>query len=171
MRNSYQLHSATTFMTATLLFTTLMTIPIGESFAFANKCFNATPQLARLYSLIRKRYPTCKIKCKGCGCKGGPGYRKIYRNANGQCIGYEDLINKCGNKPHKKCRPECEPVIIGCSEPTKNQLEELIEDLRKCGPIGSIVTVNNKINCMPKENILEHCGSPLKSKCHEIQVP
>ncbi|HUN10893.1 MAG TPA: hypothetical protein PLE50_01295, partial [Rhabdaerophilum sp.] len=34
--------------------------------------------------------------CRGCGCKGGPGYREI---ATGRCVGFRQLSKKCGNPP------------------------------------------------------------------------
>lgn len=53
---------------------------------------------------------TCKVRCEGCGCKGGPGYRA----ADGRCVGYADIIRKCGPPPHQGCRAECAPVAVGC---------------------------------------------------------
>ena len=34
--------------------------------------------------------------CKGCGCKGGPGWRHI---ATGRCVGFRELAAKCGDPP------------------------------------------------------------------------
>ena len=45
------------------------------------------------------------------GCKGGPGYR----DPDGRCVGYADLIRKCGPPPHRLCRAECAPLHEGCS--------------------------------------------------------
>jgi len=44
--------------------------------------------------------------CKGCGCRGGPGYRS---KATGQCVGYRTLEAKCGNPPTLRCRFENAP--------------------------------------------------------------
>ena len=33
--------------------------------------------------------------CRGCGCKGGPGYRA----ADGHCVGFRELDKVCGNPP------------------------------------------------------------------------
>jgi hypothetical protein len=52
----------------------------------------------------------CAVRCAGCGCKGGPGYR----DAQGHCVGYANLIEKCGPPPHQGCRAECAPVSAGC---------------------------------------------------------
>ena len=34
--------------------------------------------------------------CRGCGCKGGPGWREI---ATGRCVGFRDIDQKCGRPP------------------------------------------------------------------------
>lgn len=34
--------------------------------------------------------------CRGCGCKGGPGWRHI---ASGRCVGFRELASKCGDPP------------------------------------------------------------------------
>jgi hypothetical protein len=33
--------------------------------------------------------------CRGCGCKGGPGYR----GPDGRCVGFKSLAKVCGNPP------------------------------------------------------------------------
>ncbi len=48
----------------------------------------------------------CEATCKGCGCKGGPGYRK-----DGKCVGWADVERKCGKAPHKGCQRECTKVV------------------------------------------------------------
>lgn len=40
--------------------------------------------------------------CKGCGCRGGPGYRA----PNGKCVGQRDLLRICGNPPTTRCKKE-----------------------------------------------------------------
>jgi hypothetical protein len=52
----------------------------------------------------------CKVYCRGCGCKGGPGYR----DQAGHCVGYADIIQKCGPPPHHLCKAECAPLREGC---------------------------------------------------------
>ncbi len=37
--------------------------------------------------------------CKGCGCKGGPGYR----GPDGKCVGFKNLVKVCGPSPHRLC--------------------------------------------------------------------
>jgi hypothetical protein len=44
--------------------------------------------------------------CKGCGCKGGPGYRI---NATGKCAGFKALERQCGNPPTLRCTFENAP--------------------------------------------------------------
>jgi len=55
----------------------------------------------------------CNIVCRGCGCKGGPGYR----NKQGRCVGYKNLISECGPPPHAGCTRECAMVVTGCKRP------------------------------------------------------
>lgn len=67
----------------------------------------------KLVGLIAKQaegQARCEIRCEGCGCKGGPGYRK-----NTKCVGWSELIKECGPPPHARCSAECEPVVAGCS--------------------------------------------------------
>jgi hypothetical protein len=52
----------------------------------------------------------CDVRCSGCGCQGGPGYR----DQQGKCVGYANLLQKCGPSPHRGCRAECAPVVSGC---------------------------------------------------------
>jgi hypothetical protein len=44
-------------------------------------------------------------QCKGCGCKGGPGYR----GPNGQCVGFRQLDKVCGVPPTINCTFENAP--------------------------------------------------------------
>jgi hypothetical protein len=37
--------------------------------------------------------------CKGCGCKGGPGYR----DPDGRCVGFKQLAKVCGSPPETRC--------------------------------------------------------------------
>ncbi len=37
--------------------------------------------------------------CKGCGCKGGPGYRA----PDGKCVSFKNIHRKCGTPPEKRC--------------------------------------------------------------------
>lgn len=37
--------------------------------------------------------------CKGCGCKGGPGYR----GPDGRCVGFKNLDKVCGRPPETRC--------------------------------------------------------------------
>jgi hypothetical protein len=52
----------------------------------------------------------CKVRCSGCGCKGGPGYRDQKHN----CVSYANIIQRCGPPPHLGCIAECAPVRDGC---------------------------------------------------------
>ena len=52
----------------------------------------------------------CQTFCKGCGCKGGPGFRAT----NGECVAWADVVEKCGGPPHNDCTKECVPVVKAC---------------------------------------------------------
>lgn len=43
--------------------------------------------------------------CRGCGCKGGPGYR----GPDGRCVGFRDLARVCGPQPELRCTFENAP--------------------------------------------------------------
>jgi hypothetical protein len=66
--------------------------------------------LAQMVAAQIKGTGTCKAFCKGCGCKGGPGFRA----ADGQCVGWGEVVKKCGAAPHKGCVAECRPVVAAC---------------------------------------------------------
>jgi hypothetical protein len=53
----------------------------------------------------------CHTSCKGCGCKGGPGYR----GPDKKCVGYNNIIQVCGPPPHTGCVRECAIVREGCA--------------------------------------------------------
>lgn len=53
---------------------------------------------------------SCTVFCRGCGCKGGPGFR----DQQHRCVGYADLIRKCGPPPHAACVAECALLAPGC---------------------------------------------------------
>ena len=46
-----------------------------------------------------------KPACKGCGCKGGPGYR----GPDGRCVGFKQLGKVCGTPPETRCTFENAP--------------------------------------------------------------
>ena len=52
----------------------------------------------------------CPTVCRGCGCKGGPGFRA----ADGNCVGWREVITKCGKAPHAGCLRECTPLSKAC---------------------------------------------------------
>jgi hypothetical protein len=62
----------------------------------------------------------CKAVCKGCGCKGGPGYREP---SSRRCVGFAELIKTCGPPPHKACTRECYPVQATCAAQGRSWLK------------------------------------------------
>ena len=71
-------------------------------------CPLISPELQRKIGDLGKGQ--CQTSCKGCGCKGGPGYR----GPNGSCVGYANIIQICGPPPHAGCIRECAIVRPGC---------------------------------------------------------
>jgi len=65
---------------------------------FAALLFVAPPPAA--WAACPERPP-----CKGCGCKGGPGYR----GPDGRCVGFKALDRVCGIPPETRCRFENAP--------------------------------------------------------------
>ncbi|RIK21821.1 MAG: hypothetical protein DCC51_05845 [Anaerolineae bacterium] len=43
--------------------------------------------------------------CRGCGCRGGPGYR----GPDGRCVGFRELDRVCGRPPERRCAFENAP--------------------------------------------------------------
>jgi hypothetical protein len=41
-------------------------------------------------------------RCHGCGCKGGPGWRR----QDGQCVSHANLTKDCGSPPSTRCTYE-----------------------------------------------------------------
>lgn len=39
---------------------------------------------------------------RGCGSRGGPGYR----GADGKCVGWAEIARVCGSPPTNRCTPE-----------------------------------------------------------------
>ena len=73
-------------------------------------CPLLTEELVRAVIPAIAGHGGCAVRCSGCGCKGGPGYR----DSEGKCVGYANLIQKCGPPPHRGCQAECAPVSDGC---------------------------------------------------------
>lgn len=76
----------------------------------APNCFTGSPQRAAELAKARRASGGCGVVCKGCGCRGGPGYR----NAKGRCVSYKRLVKECGPPPYLKCDAECVPAPKNC---------------------------------------------------------
>src|SRR5436190_2020072 len=83
----------------------------GEAFGSEPACMVFTQEQAK--QIAENGGSKCTIKCEGCGCKGGPGYR----TGRGQCVSYQNLIGECSTAHHERCRAECRPVVSGCERP------------------------------------------------------
>jgi len=60
---------------------------------------------------------TAVYACDGCGCRGGPGYR----GADGQCVGWRDLVKKCGSPLTSRCNAEGSNLFEVNNEKQKNK--------------------------------------------------
>jgi hypothetical protein len=80
--------------------------------------------------------------CKGCGCKGGPGWRK-----NGRCVSHANLMRDCGDPPGA---PRCtfEGAIQICSTE------------RGCGRRGGPGWRDKAGQCVPRKQLKQICGYP-----------
>ena len=52
-----------------------------------------------------------ECRCRGCGCKGGPGWR----GPNGRCVSTRALHSVCGTPPDSPCSFEGAPQV--CASP------------------------------------------------------
>ena len=68
------------------------------------------PDLAKRVASEIKGNGLCQTFCRGCGCKGGPGFRA----SDGECVKWADVVTKCGPAPHAGCDRECVPVAKAC---------------------------------------------------------
>jgi hypothetical protein len=73
-----------------------------------DKCGVVILALAFMAGALDQSHARCPERppCKGCGCKGGPGYRI---NATGKCAGFKALERQCGNPPTLRCTFENAP--------------------------------------------------------------
>lgn len=97
------------FMRLVLAFIALSVLPPAAN---AQECFNVTPELAQSAAKAVRGKGHCQIRCEGCGCKGGPGFR----GPDLKCVGWANLVRVCGPPPYTKCSRECAPVVTGCAD-------------------------------------------------------
>jgi hypothetical protein len=71
-------------------------------------CPSMSEMLVSKVAALVKGKGHCSASCTGCGCKGGPGFR----DNQGHCVGWANVIRKCGPKPHAGCSRECHPCWL-----------------------------------------------------------
>jgi len=86
--------------------------------------------------------------CKGCGCRGGPGYR----GPDSRCVGYANLKSVCGDPPETRCKREGAP-----------QVEE--PECSGCGCKGGPGYRAEDGHCVGWSDIGRLCGSPPTTRC------
>ena len=90
------------------------TQPLPKTEDTMTLCPVITPELHSKIGELGKSM--CRTNCRGCGCKGGPGYRGPSKadGAKGACVSYANIIQICGPPPHSNCVRECGIVRPGC---------------------------------------------------------
>lgn len=124
---------------------------------------------AKAMAAIRQKQPECSVRCRGCGCKGGPGYR----NNDGRCVSYNSLIKECGPPPHTRCRPECEEPVVTCPAPPTTAVNTLIQERklrRGCGSNGGTGYRGPNGRCVSWKNLRKVCGNPPTTNCSAENV-
>jgi hypothetical protein len=88
-------------------------------------CPVISEELARRIAAEIKGSGGCSAFCRGCGCKGGPGCR----DQRGQCVGYAQLITRCGPPPPRRKilqtqsgpTPSCSSGSVGQPAPSNQR--------------------------------------------------
>lgn len=122
------------------------------------------------YAAARKGSSNCGVKCLGCGCKGGPGYRVLQGSRKGGCVSYSNLVRDCGPAPHGKCRSECVPVVVGCRKPTDAEVKKAKKQVRKQKlklPCKSGLRDLN-FKCVSINQVRKICGLLPSDRCHIV---
>jgi hypothetical protein len=107
-------------------------LPPPDQDSAVGPCLEFTQQqIDRIVSRPLRISPECRgqMKGRGCGKLGGPGYRSPRR----KCVGYEELIKVCGERPHTATGCVCEGVKLapGCQRPTAGAAPPVAHSARK----------------------------------------
>ncbi|RTL73092.1 MAG: hypothetical protein EKK41_01350 [Hyphomicrobiales bacterium] len=78
------------------------------------KCPLLNDTLLKRVAAFVKGKGQCETSCRGCGCKGGPGYRQKTATGKGKCVSWAEVISVCGPAPHRGCVAECSAVVPKC---------------------------------------------------------
>ena len=72
--------------------------------AIAAAALVSIPVFAAAPPITASKFGITEIGCKGCGCRGGPGWRS---ERTGKCVGEKQLRKECGSPPSKsRCTKE-----------------------------------------------------------------
>jgi len=156
-----------------MLFVAALTCLDSRAPAAAFECLEVNEAQAAAFAQLR-RGATC-AKCKGCGCKGGPGFRAPPKpgHERGRCVSWRQLIAVCGPAPHGKCDRECNVVTAGCSRPgigKVNALAKRIAKKRGCGSRGGSGYRGPNGRCVSKKQVRRVCGDPPTTRCRAENV-
>jgi hypothetical protein len=97
--------------------------------------------------------------CRGCGCKGGPGWRTLSASPNekGHCVSHKDLTRECGDPPDRNlCVPE--------------KAEQVCPNERGCGREGGPGWRERATgDCVTREDLKQKCGDPPSGEFCEFE--
>lgn len=88
--------------------------------------------------------------CRGCGCKGGPGWRTrpASPTEKGHCVSWKDLARECGEPRNREL----------CDE---EKVEQVCPSERGCGRKGGPGWRERATgDCVPREDLKRKCGAP-----------
>ncbi len=131
-------------------------------------CFTGSPEQLEILKKSRQGKRGCRQTCSGCGCRGGPGYR----DKNGSCVSYINLISICG-KDYSNCKKECADTELICISPTN-----VSNDATKNSAVGSPACDRSEEptvrgpngECVKQNEVRRVCGAPPTSRC-TIELP
>jgi hypothetical protein len=112
-------------MLRTIIFMIMLAWPLVlRAEVVATICPNTDPAQAKRVADAIKGLGQCQVRCKGCGCKAGPGYRmpgpptqilQLPSRKKGECAAWVGLERQCG-KGYGDCTAECTKVVFACRD-------------------------------------------------------
>ena len=117
----------------------------------------------------------CDIACRGCGCKGGPGYRSPpdRYGKRGHWLSYKTLIKVCGEAPHagkdpeKPCIFEGSTVVAGCTKPVIPDKDVAIQLVKAADEAAAEEKIKKKREKKQRKNVpVEPAALPVETVSH-----
>jgi len=131
-------------------------------------CFTGSQEQLEVLKRSRLGMRGCRESCSGCGCRGGPGYR----DKNGACVSYSNLISIC-SEDFSNCKQECAETELICIKPSQ-KITDTIENGAiakvECDRLGEATVKGPRGECVAQEEIKSVCGVPPTKRC-TISLP